>query len=256
MTPRQNSTAHVQGNYDIEEKLEVKRLSVAGHSENTILPAHREFPSRLFVATTTRCNLRCAMCVKQTGGSGIVDGDIFTAIFDALEPALAFAEALILNGIGEPLLHPELENFISKGKSLMPHGSWVGFQINGLLVDENRDLSLVKAGLDRICLSMDSVCPETFREIREGGECGTWRMFYRAGDWGLGTVQPLPYKPASFASFLHAGRLLSIIALSTQYAMRKKPGAPKPAPGTRRMLCFWAIFTNSISSASGDFGNM
>jgi putative metalloenzyme radical SAM/SPASM domain maturase len=170
MTPGQSSAVQSQENYHIDETAEKNSISVADASKNTILPALREYPSRLFVETTTRCNLRCAMCVKQTGGSGIVDGDISPAVFDALEPALPFAEALILNGIGEPLLHPELESFIRKGKSLMPDGSWVGFQTNGLLVDQDRALSLVRAGLDRICLSMDSVCPDTFREIREGGD--------------------------------------------------------------------------------------
>ncbi|HKZ16488.1 MAG TPA: radical SAM/SPASM family putative metalloenzyme maturase, partial [Geobacteraceae bacterium] len=62
------------------------------------------------------------------------------------------------------------EDFIRRGKELMPADSWVGFQSNGLLVDQDRADSLVRAGLDRICLSMDSVCPETFRAIREGGE--------------------------------------------------------------------------------------
>ncbi len=138
--------------------------------EESDLPALRNYPSKLFVETTTRCNMKCNMCVKQTMGSGLEEGDLSPATFEAIEPALPYAEALILNGIGEPLLHPRLEEFIRRAKSLMPAGSWAGFQTNGLLLDETRASSLVKAGLDRICLSLDAICPDTFRKIREGGE--------------------------------------------------------------------------------------
>ncbi len=138
--------------------------------ETSDLPAFRNHPSRLFVETTTHCNMKCHMCVKQTMGSGLEEGDLSLSTFEAIEPALPTAEALILNGIGEPLMHPHLEEFIRRAKSLMPSGSWVGFQTNGLLLDEIRASSLVKAGLDRICLSLDAICPDTFRKIREGGE--------------------------------------------------------------------------------------
>lgn len=134
------------------------------------IPALREYPSRLFVETTTRCNLKCRMCMKQTAGSCIVDGDMPPDIFAALAPAFPHIEALILNGIGEPLLHPRLEQYIQQAKPLMPTGSWVGFQSNGLLVNETRASSLIQAGLDRICLSVDALSPHTFRSIREGGE--------------------------------------------------------------------------------------
>lgn len=59
--------------------------------------ALRPYPSKLFVEVTTRCNLRCGMCVKETSDSGIVDGDLAPETFDALEPALSQTETLILN---------------------------------------------------------------------------------------------------------------------------------------------------------------
>ncbi len=143
---------------------------IVDRDESMVLPALRSYPSRLFVETTTRCNMKCQMCVKQSMGGDLKEGDLSFELFETLEPALPTAEALILNGIGEPLLHPELEAFIKRAKALMPPGSWVGFQSNGLLLDEARASSLVRAGLDRICLSLDAICPDTFRKIREGGE--------------------------------------------------------------------------------------
>jgi putative metalloenzyme radical SAM/SPASM domain maturase len=130
----------------------------------------RRYPSKLFVELTTRCNLTCPMCVKQAPGNEITPGDMSRETFLTLVPAFARCEALILNGVGESLLHPHLEEFIRIAKQAMPPDSWVGFQSNGLLLDESRARSLVAAGLDRICLSLDAVCPDMFRAIREGGE--------------------------------------------------------------------------------------
>ena len=133
-------------------------------------PAFREYPSKLFVELTTRCNLSCKMCVKQSWGNGIHEGDMSRETFLSLAPAFPHIEALILNGIGESLLHPGLEDYIRIARQEMPAGSWIGFQSNGLLLSEKKAFSLVEAGLDRICLSLDATCPETFRKIREGGE--------------------------------------------------------------------------------------
>ncbi len=134
------------------------------------VPPRRPWPSKLFVETTTRCNLRCRMCVKETWDRSTMEGDMTAETFASLEPAFPHLEALILNGVGEPLLDPRLEVFISRAKELMPAGSWIGFQSNGMLLDETRAVSLLEAGLDRICISADALNPETFRQIRRGGE--------------------------------------------------------------------------------------
>jgi putative metalloenzyme radical SAM/SPASM domain maturase len=136
------------------------------------VPALREYPSKLFVETTSRCNLNCFMCIKQSGGSGLNEGDLSPETFAGLEPAFPQLESLVLNGIGEPLLHPRLEQFIRRARKLMPSESWIGFQSNGVLMTDRRARSLVDAGLDRVCLSLDGVTPATFRMVREGGELG------------------------------------------------------------------------------------
>lgn len=136
----------------------------------TIEPALRQHPSRLFVETTSRCNLNCIMCMKQNVANNRADGDLSPATFAALEPVMPHLDAMVLNGIGEPLLNRRLEWFIKRAKELMPHHGWVGFQSNGLLLTSLRATSLVNAGLDRICLSLDGVTPDTFRTLRPGGE--------------------------------------------------------------------------------------
>jgi putative metalloenzyme radical SAM/SPASM domain maturase len=136
----------------------------------SVSPALLGHPSKLFVEVTTRCNLSCAMCVKQADGGCSPEGDLSMPLFDALAPAFPRLEALILNGVGEPLLHPRLEEMIRAARDRMPREGWVGFQSNGLLLARERAVSLASAGLDRICFSIDGVSPETFRKVREGGE--------------------------------------------------------------------------------------
>ena len=132
--------------------------------------ACRDFPTKLFIETTTRCNLNCFMCVKQNRGSEVNEGDFSPDMFNRLEAAFPHIDALILNGIGEPLLNLHLESFIRRAKKLMPSSGWIGFQSNGLLMTHLRAVSLVDAGLNRICISIDATSPEQFSKLREGGD--------------------------------------------------------------------------------------
>ena len=132
--------------------------------------AQKKHPAKLFVEVTTLCNLQCGMCVKQNGTGGIPEGTMSMETFERLAPAFPHLESLVLNGIGEPLLHPQLEEFISRARDLLPEKAWVGFQSNGMLLTDERAASLVDAGLDRICISLDTMSDDSFRSIRSGGE--------------------------------------------------------------------------------------
>ncbi len=127
-------------------------------------------PSKLFVEVTTSCNLKCGMCVKQNGTGGITEGAMTAETFERLVASFPYLESLVLNGIGEPLLHPELESFIERARGRLPENAWIGFQSNGMLLNDERAAALVAAGLDRICISLDTVSDEIFRSIRAGGE--------------------------------------------------------------------------------------
>lgn len=106
------------------------------------------------------------MCVKNTGPGCAEDADLTPALFAKLAPLLPGLEALILSGVGEPLLNPDLEEFIAFARSLMAPTASIGFQTNGQLLTAARAKSLLHAGLDRICLSLDSTDPATYGRIR------------------------------------------------------------------------------------------
>jgi putative metalloenzyme radical SAM/SPASM domain maturase len=131
-----------------------------------------EHPSKLFVEVTTLCNLQCGMCVKQNGMGGIPEGSMSPETFERLIPAFPHLDTLVLNGIGEPLLHPLLETFIARARTLLPETASIGFQSNGMVLTDERAASLIDAGLDCICISLDTISDDSFRSIRSGGEMG------------------------------------------------------------------------------------
>ncbi|WP_136808580.1 radical SAM/SPASM family putative metalloenzyme maturase [Desulfosediminicola flagellatus] len=114
-------------------------------------------PRKLYLETTTRCNMNCGMCVKHVPGSVIsnkhLDFDTFTQLHNVL-PSL---DALVLNGIGEPLLHPDIQRMVRVAKENMPDASWVGFQTNGSLLNADNTRQLLNAGLGRLCISVDGL---------------------------------------------------------------------------------------------------
>lgn len=53
--------------------------AVLEKQEASALPALRAYPSKLFVETTSRCNLNCVMCAKQNRNGITADGDLIRA---------------------------------------------------------------------------------------------------------------------------------------------------------------------------------
>jgi putative metalloenzyme radical SAM/SPASM domain maturase len=138
------------------------------------------YPAKLFVEPTTYCNLKCRMCVKQSRGNGIVEGFLDTERFRELSRIFPYLDTVVFSGIGEPLLHPELEQMVAATRSRLPAGSWIGLQTNGHLLDDSRAVSLISAGLDRICISMDAASSGTLRVNRSGAEMAHIENAFRA----------------------------------------------------------------------------
>jgi putative metalloenzyme radical SAM/SPASM domain maturase len=134
------------------------------------------YPKKLYLEVTTNCNMSCGMCVKQAPGSSISNKHLDIAVFNKLLPHLPHIQTLVLNGIGEPLLHPDLLWMISKAHERMagkrasetpgkrasetPEEYWIGFQTNGLLLTQSLTEQLLDAGLNRLCISVDNVLEE------------------------------------------------------------------------------------------------
>ena len=133
-----------------------------------MLKDHTEapLPRKLIVEPTTRCNFQCRMCVKQSAGARIEEGDLSSRILDQCLEVMPGLDSLVFTGIGEPLLHEDIETFAAQARSRMPNGSRIGFQTNGKLLNRERSLSLFDSGVNTICVSVDSIEPALFNDIR------------------------------------------------------------------------------------------
>jgi len=89
--------------------------------------------------------------------------ELFRSIVEQIDGA---NETVTLSFMGEPLLHPHLEDMISFAKS---RGLRIGVFTNALLLDRNRSKKLLDTGLDRLYLSHD-VREEDYGAVRTGGD--------------------------------------------------------------------------------------
>lgn len=125
-------------------------------------------PTELQVEVTASCNLRCQMCLvayrpAQGRGEGAMPLSTFTRVVDAL-PHL---EKVTLQGLGEPLLAPGLDDMIAHAAA---RGAAVGFNSNGMLLTPARSARLVAAGLAWLHVSLDGATAATHERIRAGAD--------------------------------------------------------------------------------------
>ena len=118
------------------------------------------------VETSFACNLACIMCPwkgirEGAGGNGLMD----TSVWAALRPHMPNVVEIDFSGGGEPLLHPNLVDWIAEAKQA---GCKAGFLTNGSLLEEAASSRMIDAGVDWIALSADGARAETFEAIRQG----------------------------------------------------------------------------------------
>lgn len=135
---------------------------MAADAWTTTPPAPRE----LQVEVTAACNLRCRMClVRYQPPVDRVTGTMSLADFAALVDGLPGVERITLQGLGEPLLVPHLDDMVALAAA---QGIACGFNTNGTLLTAQRAERLVAAGLAWLHVSVDGATPGTYEGIRDG----------------------------------------------------------------------------------------
>jgi cyclic pyranopterin phosphate synthase len=120
----------------------------------------------LRVSLTDRCNLRCTYCMPAEGlpwlpGEDLLsDAELMRLLRIAVE-RLGVTDIRLTGG--EPMLRPGLEDLIAEIAALRPRPR-LSMTTNGIGLAK-RAGKIAAAGLDRINVSLDTVDPETFREI-------------------------------------------------------------------------------------------
>ena len=110
-----------------------------------------------------RCNLACGMCTVNHRGDEVATLSMarFTALLDAM-PGL---ESLHLQGLGEPMLHPQFFDMVSLAAG---RGIRVSANTNLTLLTMKRAQRCIDSGLAALSVSLDGATAGTFEAIRHG----------------------------------------------------------------------------------------
>jgi MoaA/NifB/PqqE/SkfB family radical SAM enzyme len=149
----------------VERRLRPLRDRVVAFRERGKPPEERRW--RLWqVEVSLACELECRMCPWR-GLRGVADESLLMsdAVWDRLRPHLGEVATLDLTGGGEPLLHPELPEWIAEAKRA---GCEVGFLSNAHPLDAERARAVLDAGVDWLAFSIDGADAEVYEDIRRG----------------------------------------------------------------------------------------
>jgi MoaA/NifB/PqqE/SkfB family radical SAM enzyme len=126
--------------------------------------------AKLYIELTTVCNLDCQMCVRRAWNEpiGSMPLDTFSSLLDQLRQ-FSPPPTLHLSGYGEPMAHPHFLEMVRQAKTA---GLRVELTTNGTLLTAARAAALVDLELDALTVSIDSVRPETYEDIRQHGSFG------------------------------------------------------------------------------------
>lgn len=121
-------------------------------------------PRTIVLELTTRCNLRCSHCFRNTMEEEFIDLPINIAEKILLEAHKMNTKRIVLTGFGEPLVYKDIDRVLMKAKAL-------GFEIilntNGTLLSKYIDE--VANYVDTVIVSIEASEEDLYREIRRGG---------------------------------------------------------------------------------------
>lgn len=129
-------------------------------------PSPTNLLQRVYVEVTNRCNLDCTTCMRNVWGAsfGRMRAETYARLLSALEDFSPRAE-IFFGGYGEPLAHSDIVQMIREAKV---RGHRVSLITNATLLDEDRSLALIEAGLDTLWVSLDGLTPQSYADIRLG----------------------------------------------------------------------------------------
>lgn len=127
---------------------------------------------RLYIEPTNECNLACRTCLRNAWdeAGGQMSSATFDRILDGLHrlaPPPWPGPDVFFGGYGEPLAHPSITEMVADTKAL---GGQVELITNGTLLTGSLSRDLIRAGLDRLWVSLDGAHPDSYADVRLGAE--------------------------------------------------------------------------------------
>jgi radical SAM protein with 4Fe4S-binding SPASM domain len=128
----------------------------------TLLP----LPDSVQIEPVGQCNLRCRMCPIQfrtDGAPGQPRAFMAFEVFCRLVAQFPQMRELHLQGLGEPLLHPQFFHMV---RHAVDRGIQVSTNTNMTIMTETQARACVESGLHALCVSLDGARAATFEAIR------------------------------------------------------------------------------------------
>lgn len=124
-----------------------------------------QYPSALTIMLTSRCNLSCVICRRESlSGSDFPFGEL-----PRLENAIKYAHSINLTGFGEPLLYPRLKEVIGFIARINPKKELIQITTNGTLLSE-KIAAYVQGNLRSLTISLNAARPETYGRDTKNGD--------------------------------------------------------------------------------------
>ena len=142
----------------------LSRLPASQRDSQTRAPeaAQAPLPRELYLESTNRCNELCDQC-PRTHLKREPDRDLSLAEVTRITDQLPRLERVVLHGLGEPLLNPELPAIVAH---LRRRGVYVLFNSNATALSERTGRALIAADLNELRVSLDGATPHTYARVR------------------------------------------------------------------------------------------
>jgi radical SAM protein with 4Fe4S-binding SPASM domain len=126
-------------------------------------PTSKNDPVIANIEITTYCNLKCQFCARSQlkKSNKHMSFDSFCNILAVLPNIYK----IVLVGLGETLMHPQIVDFIKHAKTLKKK---VGLVTNAMLLNRGVSEQLLDAGLDSIAFSIDGFDEKLSSLVRKG----------------------------------------------------------------------------------------
>jgi MoaA/NifB/PqqE/SkfB family radical SAM enzyme len=154
---------------ELEKKLGLSpgaRLEVVSdHGRFEILPNIHSL-NRLTIEPTSRCNLSCRTCIRNTWDEpmGGMDMDVFERLAGQLG-RFPHLESVMFGGFGEPTAHPRILDMV---RAVKASGLKAEMTTNATLLDDALVDGLLGERLDTLWISLDGTTEQSFDTIRAG----------------------------------------------------------------------------------------
>lgn len=136
-----------------------------------VVPVDTPFLLGIFLGDI--CNFKCKYCIQSAGENcpennllvkKFLDWEVFVKIADSAKTFPSKIKTILLTSIGEPLLHPQIVEMLQYMKSIDLADAYE-IVTNASMLAPDLGKRLVDAGLTRLCISLQGITSEKYREV-------------------------------------------------------------------------------------------